>query len=336
GPAREAVRRYGAARGAEQAVSLAWHGSQTALRQLRLTRGDAMLAQRLAGLLLYPPEPDGEKRRLVAENALGPSGLWPLGISGDKPVVVLLVPDRVHLPFARRLMALHEYLRLRQLHFDLVVLYGTEGGYVQELRDALRREAEHGVERFGAPAAGIHLLDPARLSEDQRRLLLAKARLVLRADGASLGAQLRKAQEAGAGGARPQETDVRPAGSAAAVAGGADGARAAGAGSPAAIAAGTDSGGVRSGPRGHAGPAAAPAGAVRPDAAQRGREDLLFFNGYGGFTRDGTEYRILAGGGRQVPAPWINVIANPSFGCIVSERGTGYTWWRNSREFKLT
>jgi len=335
-PALEAVRRYGSARGAEQALSLAWHRSQTELRQLRLTPGDAILAQRLAGLLLYPPEPDGEKRRLVAENALGPSGLWPLGISGDKPVVVLLVPDRVHLPFARRLMALHEYLRLRQLHFDLVVLYGTEGGYVQELRDALRREAEHGVERFGAPAAGIHLLDPARLSEDQRRLLLAKARLVLRADGASLGAQLRKAQEAGAGGARPQETDVRPAGSAAAVAGGADGARAAGAGSPAAIAAGTDSGGVRSGPRGHAGPAAAPAGAVRPDAAQRGREDLLFFNGYGGFTRDGTEYRILAGGGRQVPAPWINVIANPSFGCIVSERGTGYTWWRNSREFKLT
>ena len=30
------------------------------------------------------------------------------------------------------------------------------------------------------------------------------------------------------------------------------------------------------------------------------------------------------------------MIANPQFGCLVSELGTGYTWWRNSREFKMT
>jgi len=35
-------------------------------------------------------------------------------------------------------------------------------------------------------------------------------------------------------------------------------------------------------------------------------------------------------------APWVNVMANPQFGCLLSELGTGYSWWRNSREFKLT
>jgi cyclic beta-1,2-glucan synthetase len=34
--------------------------------------------------------------------------------------------------------------------------------------------------------------------------------------------------------------------------------------------------------------------------------------------------------------PWVNVIANPSFGFQVSESGSGYTWSENSRENQLT
>lgn len=64
--------------------------------------------------------------------------------------------------------------------------------------------------------------------------------------------------------------------------------------------------------------------------------DLLFFNGWGGFSPDGREYQITLKTSNYLPAPWINVIANPQFGCLVSELGLGYTWWRNSRECKLT
>nr|WP_207654002.1 hypothetical protein [Desulforamulus profundi] len=63
---------------------------------------------------------------------------------------------------------------------------------------------------------------------------------------------------------------------------------------------------------------------------------LMFFNGWGGFSPDGREYQIMLKNGNHLPAPWINVMANPRFGCLVSELGTGYTWWRNSRECKLT
>ncbi|WP_428910308.1 GH36-type glycosyl hydrolase domain-containing protein [Niallia sp. Krafla_26] len=61
-----------------------------------------------------------------------------------------------------------------------------------------------------------------------------------------------------------------------------------------------------------------------------------FFNSWGGFSKDGKEYHILIKNGHHLPAPWINVMANPKFGTFVSEMGTGYTWWNNSREFKLT
>ena len=64
--------------------------------------------------------------------------------------------------------------------------------------------------------------------------------------------------------------------------------------------------------------------------------DLQFFNGLGGFTADGREYVTILTEGRSTPAPWINVIANPSFGFQVSAEGGCYTWSVNSRENQLT
>ncbi len=65
-------------------------------------------------------------------------------------------------------------------------------------------------------------------------------------------------------------------------------------------------------------------------------EEKEFFNGFGGFTEDGKEYEILLEGSNRPPAPWINVIANKSFGFQISETGAGFTWSINSRENKLT
>jgi cyclic beta-1,2-glucan synthetase len=67
-----------------------------------------------------------------------------------------------------------------------------------------------------------------------------------------------------------------------------------------------------------------------------GDDGLEFFNGLGGFDRNGREYLITLERDQTTPAPWINVIANPAFGFQVSEHGSGYTWAENSRENQLT
>lgn len=36
------------------------------------------------------------------------------------------------------------------------------------------------------------------------------------------------------------------------------------------------------------------------------------------------------------PVPWSNVIANTSFGTVISESGGAYTWSENSQLFRLT
>jgi cyclic beta-1,2-glucan synthetase len=64
--------------------------------------------------------------------------------------------------------------------------------------------------------------------------------------------------------------------------------------------------------------------------------DLLMDNGFGGFSRDGREYVIHLQAGQYTPHPWVNVIANPQFGFLVSEAGSGPTWAENSGENRLT
>ena len=64
--------------------------------------------------------------------------------------------------------------------------------------------------------------------------------------------------------------------------------------------------------------------------------EVEFFNGLGGFADDGREYVTILGEGQWTPAPWINVIANPSFGFQVSVEGAGYTWSINSQQNQLS
>ncbi|WP_307726908.1 GH36-type glycosyl hydrolase domain-containing protein [Massilia psychrophila] len=63
---------------------------------------------------------------------------------------------------------------------------------------------------------------------------------------------------------------------------------------------------------------------------------LILDNGTGGFSADGREYVIRTDGSNRTPAPWANVLANPSFGSVVSESGQAYTWSENAHEFRLT
>ncbi len=66
------------------------------------------------------------------------------------------------------------------------------------------------------------------------------------------------------------------------------------------------------------------------------RDDLIFYNGLGGFTPDGREYVITTIPGLVTPAPWVNVLANPNFGTVISESGMAYSWSENAHEFRLT
>ncbi|MFZ6030585.1 MAG: GH36-type glycosyl hydrolase domain-containing protein [Chloroflexota bacterium] len=73
-----------------------------------------------------------------------------------------------------------------------------------------------------------------------------------------------------------------------------------------------------------------------PTPALQLPDSLPMENGLGSFSHDGSEYIICLKPGQSTPHPWVNVIANPQFGFLVSETGSGSTWAGNSGENRLT
>ena len=80
-------------------------------------------------------------------------------------------------------------------------------------------------------------------------------------------------------------------------------------------------------------PTATDAAISTPPSTHTTRE---FDNGIGGFIDSGRAYAITLDGDRCTPAPWVNVIANPGFGFVVSAEGGGYAWSLNSQQNPLT
>ncbi|GIP31491.1 GH36-type glycosyl hydrolase domain-containing protein [Paenibacillus sp. J2TS4] len=295
------VKRLNQEHSVERTFQLAWTRAQIELRHLHLKAVDTALFQTLAGRALYRSHLDAERARRIADNTKGQSGLWAHGISGDRPIVLVRIEDAAHLSFVSRLIMGHEYLGRLGLPLDLVILNESLGGYHQDLQEAIQRTAEQRTDPYGSSPGTLSIIAANQLPEADKTLLLAAAKVVLNAGGPSLKAQLRRAgAPAGLPGplvaSREEQRTVEPAGQPAV-------------------------GSVSK-------------ATVRPSAEEP--QSLSMFNGWGGFSPDGREYRIVVKNGNHLPAPWINVMANPGFGTLMSELHTGYTWWRNSRECKLT
>ncbi len=265
---------------ASHAFHLAWARSQIDLRHMNLSANQAMDANRLASRLYYTPPLSPRRCKAIAKNELGQSSLWSLGISGDAPIAVVSVVNVADLPFVALLARQHQYLCAKGLALDLIILNETKGGYQDELMHRLR-------DRLAANGLGdmkrIIGLKSTQLSDQQRTLLLAVARVWLRSGGPNLRSQL------ALDGRIPSQLPPRE-----------------------------------------------PRARRNPPALREARPVGEFFNGYGGFVENGRAYQVHVEAGGYLPRPWTNVLANPHFGTLVTELGTGYTWWRNSRECKLT
>ncbi len=83
-------------------------------------------------------------------------------------------------------------------------------------------------------------------------------------------------------------------------------------------------------------PPPAPRPPVLAGAAELAPRPLQFSNGLGGFAADGREYVVTLAPGQTTPLPWVNILANPTFGTLISENGSATTWSENAHEFRLT
>ena len=183
----------------ERAATLAWTQAQVQLHHLGIDAGEAGLFQRIAGHLLYAGPTLRPSSETILRGAGGQPGLWPMGISGDLPIVLLRIADIENLNIARQLLQAHEYWRMKQLAVDLVILNERASSYVQDLQIALETQVRAGQSR---PPVGeeqrqgrIFVLRADLISSETRALLASVARVVLVGQRGPLADQLDRVPE---------------------------------------------------------------------------------------------------------------------------------------------
>ena len=270
----------------EREARLAWMRTRVEMRHLEVDLEEAELFQRLAGFIFYLDPSLRPRSDLLALNSKTKADLWPYGISGDLPLILLRIGDERGLSVVNKVLRGHAYLRSKGLSIDLVILNDHPTSYFQtlhdELLDLVRKSGEQNwIDKRG----GVFLRRSDIMPDADRILLQTVARLCIVTERGSLEEQLSR---------QMSDTELP-----------------------------------------------APFIPTRPSyfELEEGTpaEDLTFFNGLGGFTKDGCEYVTILSEGEWTPAPWLNVIASPvDFGFQISETGSGCTWSINSHENRLT
>ena len=188
---------------AERALAAADGLARADLAQWKQTEADAALYTSLASFVLYA---DGARRvipSVLALNHLGQSDLWRYAISGDLPIVLLMIEDVAHLKVVQQLARAHGYWLRHGLAVELVIL--VKGGEAQQpaLMEAVTSEVvcASATSCVGKPA-GIFILAAGAVPEAEQVLIQSAAHMVIAAaDGLPV-------EQGAAGEASPTRTEL--------------------------------------------------------------------------------------------------------------------------------
>ena len=293
----------------DAAFWLALTRSQVETKYLNIKAQDMELYQNMISDILYISPQKSKYKQIIQENKKGQSSLWAYGISGDRPIILVVLDKTKDVDILYDILRAHEYWRIKDLKVDLVILSHEESSYSNPLY-TLISDIVQSSQTYDAMNRhhDVFLLNAGMIQQDDIPLLYAAARMIFKGNAGSMREQaiyrhsdepmLLKAAVNGktGGGGKSKALRMQYA---------------------------------QERKEEHN-------SMLSPDIVEEHESQLQFFNGLGGFEKDGREYVIRLENGQVTPAPWVNIIANPEFGFMASESGGGYTWCGNSRENKLS
>ena len=174
-----------------RAFETAWTRSQLEMRRLHIRPADAQTFQQLATLIVFPhaqlrPPPARLSRRTEGQRAL-----WRLGISGDLPIVVIMIGHLRDIEIVRETLIAHTFWNLRGLKVDLVLVSEEPPSYDEPLTAQLRQMTEAQAHLTGVDQpGGVYLRSATKMSKEELIALQAAARMVLVAARGTLRQQL--------------------------------------------------------------------------------------------------------------------------------------------------
>jgi cyclic beta-1,2-glucan synthetase len=185
--------KYRNASAASRTFALAFTHAQSGLRHLDISTDEAMLFERLASRVLFADASLRAGPDTIRANELGQGGLWPHGISGDLPILLVRVSGDDDMALVRQVLQAQEYWRLKGLSADVVILNQDPSSYLDEVHAQLTALLDNGPWRtWKHRSGGAYLLRADLMGSAERTLIEVVARAVVGGDRHDLRAHLDK------------------------------------------------------------------------------------------------------------------------------------------------
>ena len=183
--------KYRARHLADRVFELAWTQSQVLERRLEARNAEIRSWEQLASHIVFTNPTLRASRQVIASNRLGQAGLWPYGISGDLPIVIVRISASENLELVRQAIRAHLYWRLKGLAVDLVIWNEDPSGYRANLHEQIVAAlAVIGDASLIDQKGGVFLRRTDQMSEPDRILFQTVARVILSDAAGSLGDQI--------------------------------------------------------------------------------------------------------------------------------------------------
>lgn len=161
-------------------LELSWTHSQVILRQLNAIEPDAQLYASLASSILFVNPSLRTDTTIMMKNNRGQSGLWGYSISGDLPIVLVLIEDQANFDLVRKMVQAHTYWRLKGLAVDLVIWNEDNGGYRQVLlNQILSLLSPTTAGELRDKPGGVFVRSADQISNEDRILFQSVARVII-------------------------------------------------------------------------------------------------------------------------------------------------------------
>jgi cyclic beta-1,2-glucan synthetase len=178
----------------DRATMLAWTQAQIQLRHLSIGTDEANLYQTLGSYLIYANPALRAAPMVLMQDMGSQSALWPHGISGDRPILLLRIDDVEDIELVHQLLQAFEYWKAKGFVVDFVILNDRMSSYVQDLQNAIETLVRK-ISVTGGTGQ-VYLLRTDLTSPETLRVLPAVARVVLYGRRGDLASQLARVREA--------------------------------------------------------------------------------------------------------------------------------------------
>lgn len=252
--------------------------SHVELEQLGASSREGMVYQSILSRVMYRNKKTNSRMTRFSRERL-----WKFGISGDIPIVLVLISKPQHIDQATIMAKAHQYWRTKGMKTDLIVVDSMDNQQEQHERERLSDLIRmHCVGDSLNTHAGIFMFEQNALQPNEMNLFKQVAEIVVDFnDVQTVEEYLSKHPNQ----IRPIEDEIEH---------------------------------------------------KRLNNQKIEEKRLSLYNGIGGFACAGREYQMYLGKQQATPMPWSNIVSSKKIGFIATEAGGGYTWFDNSRQYKLT